>query len=208
MTNIYDFIFQIKPGSFSCTRCMKSFKTAAPLEKHEKTHTECVYTDQIVVSLVKSAIEICISNGIHDDITITALSSYKIDAKSITALKDYLNSLKSNNAEIIYNRLFNDVTKNSQKYFLLPERASNVLCLKFTEFVISSLNKKEIVEQINTKNLTEKEVEGLKYLGGYVIRKLFMKLKTTKNKQETDEQAMQILQAVKAEKKSNVSILR
>ena len=157
--------------------------------------------------LVKSAIEICISNGIHDDITITALSSYKIDAKSITTLKDYLNSLKSNNAEIIYNRLFNDVTKNSQKYFLLPERASNVLCLKFTEFVISSLTKKEIVEQINTKNLTEKEVEGLKYLG-YVIRKFFMKLKTTKNLQEIDEQAMQILQAVKAEKKSNVSILR
>ena len=104
--------------------------------------------------------------------------------------------------------MFNDVTKNSQKYFLLPERASNVLCLKFTEFLISPLTKKEIVEQINTKNLTEKEVEGLKYLGGYVIRKLFMKLKTTKNKQETDEQAMQILQAVKAEKKSNVSILR
>ena len=59
--------------------------------------------------------------------------------------------------------------------------------------VITLLNRKETVDQITTKNLTEKEVEGLKYLGGYVIRKLFMKLKTVQNKQGSDEQAMQIL---------------
>ena len=81
--------------------CMKSFKTAASLEKHENKHKEHIYTDQIVVSLVKAATEICISNGIHDDSIIGALFAYKIDAKSITALKDYLNSLHSNNAEII-----------------------------------------------------------------------------------------------------------
>ena len=135
----------------------------------------------------------CISNGIRDDSIISALSAYKIDTKSITALKDYLNSLHSNNAEIIYNRLFDDVMKNSQEYISLPERASKVVCLKFTEFFITSLNKKETVNQVTTKNLTGKEVEGLKYLGGYVIRKLFMKLKTTKNKHGSDEQAMQIL---------------
>ena len=72
---------------------------------------------------------------------------------------------------MIYNRLFNDLMKNRQ----------------------------ETVDQKTTKILTEKEVEGLKYLGGYVIRKLFMKLKTVQNKQESDEQAMQILLAGKAE---------
>ena len=75
--------------------------------------------------------------------------------------------------------------KNSQQYFVLPERASKV-CMKFSELVINLLNRKETVDQITTKNLTEKEVEGLKYLGGYVIRKLFMKLKTVQNKQESD----------------------
>ena len=87
----------------------------------------------------------------------------------------------------------------------MPERASKVVCMKFSELVITLLNRKETVEQITTKNLTEKEVEGLKYLGGYVIRKLFMKLKTVQNKQESDEQAMQILLAGKAEE--NVFIL-
>ena len=89
--------------------------------------------------------------------------------------------------------------KNSQQYFVLPERASKVVCMKFSELVITLLNRKETVDQITTKNLTEKEVEGLEYLGGYVIRKLFMKLKTVQNKQESDEQAMQILLAGKAE---------
>ena len=45
--------------------------------------------------LVKSATEMCITNGIHDE-NISALSSYQINVKSITALKDYLNSLHSN----------------------------------------------------------------------------------------------------------------
>ena len=96
MANTYDLIFQIKPGSFICTRCTKSFKTATSLEKHEKSHKEDIYTDQHVVLLVKSATEMCITNGIHDENIISALSSYQINIKSITALKDYLNSLHSN----------------------------------------------------------------------------------------------------------------
>ena len=42
--------------------------------------------------------------------------------------------------------------KNSQECFLLPEMASKVVCFKFAEFVITSLNKKETVDQITTKN--------------------------------------------------------
>ena len=99
MANTYDLIFQIKPGSFICTRCTKSFKTATSLQKHEKSHKEDIYTDQHVVLLVKSAAEMCITNGIHSFIhenIISALSSYQINIKSITALKDCLNSLHSN----------------------------------------------------------------------------------------------------------------
>ena len=51
---------------------------------------------------LKSATEMCITNGIHDENIISALSAYQININSITALKDYLNSLHSNNAEIIY----------------------------------------------------------------------------------------------------------
>ena len=128
MANTYDLIFQIKRGSFICTRCTKGFKTATPLEKHEKSHKEDIYTDQHAVLLVKSATEMSITNGIHDENIVSALSAYQINIKSITALKDYLNSLHSNNAELIYNRLFNDLMKNSQQYFVLPERASKVVC--------------------------------------------------------------------------------
>ena len=85
MANTYDLIFQIKPGSFICTRCTKSFNTATSLEKHEKSHKEDIYTDQHVVLLLKSATEMCITNGIHDENITSALSSYQINIKSITA---------------------------------------------------------------------------------------------------------------------------
>ena len=80
----------------SSVQDVQSFKTATSLEKHEKSHKEDIYTDQHVVLLVKSATEMCITNGIHDENIISTSSSYQINIKSITALKDYLNSLHSN----------------------------------------------------------------------------------------------------------------
>ena len=74
--------------------------------------------------------------------------------------------------------------------------------MKFVELLISSGNKKEISNEITTKDLTEKEVAGLQYLGGYVLRKVFMKIKLGKTS-EFSKQAMELLMLGKtSEKKS------
>ena len=179
---------------------MKTFKRLPALEKHTKSHNDDpFYTNQLVFSFVSKAMEMCISSGVHANTIVDAIKSYKIDENSISVLVKYLNSVKKNNVEMFYNKLFNDIIKSSGRYFSLPEKASKVICLKFVELLIASLNKKEIVENITIKNLTEKEVAGLQYLGGYVLRKIYMKLKLSEhNKLESNQQAMEILSTAKS----------
>ena len=126
------------------------------------------------------------------------INSYVMDPTAASVLADYLNSVKMASVENLYNRLFNDIMKQSRKYFLLPEKASKVLAIHFVELIITSRNKKEIVDEITTKILTEKEIAGLQYLGGYVLRKLFMTLKTTKSDSKCSQQAIDILLTAKS----------
>ena len=108
----------------------------------------------------------------HSSIIINAIELCTIDENSISVLVNYLSSTKISNVEILYNRLFNDIVRNSESYFVLEEKVPRVISLKFVEILIGSLNKKEIVDGIATKNLSEKEVAGLHYLGGYVLHKI------------------------------------
>ena len=84
--------FRLNLDHSSVQDVQRASKQQLPL-KNTKSH---IYTDQHVVLLVKSATEMCITNGIHDENIISALSSCQINIKSITALKDCLNSLHSN----------------------------------------------------------------------------------------------------------------
>ena len=122
---------------------------------------------------MKKAKEMCTTSGLHSSTIINAIELYTIDENSISVLVNYLNSTKISNVEILYNRLFNDIVRNSESYFVLEEKASRVISLKFVEILIGFLNKKEIVDGIETKNLSEKEVAGLHYLGGYVLHKIY-----------------------------------
>ena len=118
-------------------------------------------------------------------------------------LVNYLNSTKISNVEILYNRLFNDIVRNSESYFVLEEKASRVISLKFVEILIGFLNKKEIVDGIATKNLSEKEVAGLHYLGGYVLHKIYRNLKFLEQKSENNQQTMEILLSIKSSEQSS-----
>ena len=144
---------------------MKNFKTSKGLEQHGKTHIDTTYTKQVVYGLVPKAkaCELILLSRVHAGDICEALEAYT------HSLLNYLNTVKMNNVENLYNRLFNDVMKNSGKYFQLAKRAFVVLSTKFVEVLISSKNKDEMNDNIVTKNLTEKEIAGLQYLGGYVL---------------------------------------
>ena len=139
----------------------------------------------------------------HSGQLIKEIKTYKIDEKSVVELATYLNSIKMKDVEKLYNRLFNDVMKNGSKYFELSRRAATLLSIKFVEVVITSKNSEDTLREIVTKNLDEREIAGMQYLAGYVLRKVYMKLKCCpKNKSEESQQAMSLILAGKLTEKN------
>ena len=158
--------------------------------RHAKSHIDTSYSNQIVISLVLKAKDNIISCGVHCPEIIKELQSYSINEKSVAELVTYLNSIKMKNIETLYNRMFNDLMKNSDKFFQWPRKAATVLCMKFVEIIISSKNKEEISDEIITKNLNNKEIAGMQYLAGYVMRQVFIKLRCSIKNIAESQQAM------------------
>ena len=57
------------------------------------------------------------SSGLHSDGITEELKQYSIEEKSVTYLTSYLNTIKMKDTEQLCNRMFNDLMKNSGKYF-------------------------------------------------------------------------------------------
>ena len=119
--------------------------------------------------------DIIYSGGIHAATLLEEVKSYSPDDSTVEELANYLNSVKMKDTETLYNRMFQDLMRKSQEYFRkLSWKAAAVLMMKFVEIIISSQNQNEITDAITTKNLSEKEVAGMQYLAGYVLRKIFL----------------------------------
>ena len=64
------------------------------------------------------------------------------------------------------------------------------------------------IDEIVTKNITDKELAALQYLGGYVLRHMYTKYRNSKNyKCEEYQEAMALLLAGKTETNSNAKIV-
>ena len=81
---------------------------------------------------------------------------------------------------------------------MLNYRDGTVICRKLGEFLFSKSlqDSTNIVDIINTKNISERELGGLQYLSGYVVvHKLFQKERNSKHyKSSASQEAMAILQ--------------
>ena len=78
---------------------------------------------------------------------------------------------------------------------------SQIILRKFSDLLLSSINKEEELATASTKNISLKELASLQYLGGYVLRNLFKKYRNSRNfKKEEYQQAMALLKAGKTEK--------
>ena len=111
-----------------------------------------------------------------------------MNQEEIEKLVAYLNSHQIKNTVLFYNRLFNDLMLKSKEFFVNRNiRTANVLMMKFVEVLIANRNEKVVPTEITTKSLSEKEIAGTQYMGGYVLRKVFYsinnKIKTDYNKQ-------------------------
>ena len=70
--------------------------------------------------------------------------------------------------------------------------------MQLGEVIFVKLNKTEVTERIPTP-ISEKEMDGLNYLAGYVIQKLMKKMKKHKDEKQAEKQAVFPSLIVKAE---------
>ena len=114
------------------------------------------------------------SSGLHSDGITEELKQYSIEEKSVTYLTSYLNTIKMKDTEQMFNRMFNDLMKNSGEYFFKLSPAATIICMKFVEMIITSKNKEEMPDEVCTKNLSEKEIAGMQYLPAMYCERFFL----------------------------------
>ena len=148
--------------------------------------------------MVKGAKEKIIESQLYTHEINSKLAVYNMSEEEAVKLTEYLNKTKIDNTELLYNRLFHDLMAKSSEYFLLPKDIASLLCTKFVEIVIfsNSSDKDTAAKLTTTKSLSEKEIAGMQYLGGYVLRKLYFQVKNGKLEQKSQVLDM-ILSATK-----------
>ena len=116
----------------------------------------------------------------------------------------YKGLLKSGNAERFYTNFYTTIVLNSRTTFQgLSEKAATLLSTKVADCMVAQRKEKtETVSPSTTCKLSDKEMAGLQYIGGYVLHKLFNKLNTNHN--PNSHQCAAILKAGKSEKESDV----
>ena len=91
--------------------------------------------------------------------------------------KIYQELMKKKNQEQFYAKFYSTVPLNSCIYFTGPSRNSaTLLSTKLADVMLTYSKEKAVITVRNFKfDLTEKEMAGLQYIGGYVLHKLHNK---------------------------------
>ena len=91
---------------------------------------------------------------------------------------------KKHDAEYFYSNYFNTIVKESEKYFLNIEKAaSTLLASRLSDKLFSFFRTpqdKFVNSKIKPKPINQRELDGLQYLSGYVIRTLLKRAKNSK----------------------------
>ena len=93
---------------------------------------------------------------------------------------------KKHDAEYFYSNYFSTIVKESEKYFLNIEKsASTLLASRLADKLFSFFKTpqdKLVNSEIKPKPINQRELDGLQYLSGYVIRTLLKRAKNSKNR--------------------------
>ena len=112
---------------------------------------------------------------------------------------------KKGNAEKFYSDFYGEVSVNSCRFFTgLSRNAATLLTMKVADSMVAHCKKQNQPSSINTNSkvnqqctLSDKEVAGLQYLGGYVLQNLYRK--HARFDSTESQQAMLIIKAGKKE---------
>ena len=104
---------------------------------------------------------------------------------------------KKHDAEYFYSNYFSTIVKESEKYFLNIEKsASTLLASRLADKLFSFFKTpqdKLVNSEIKPKPINQRELDGLQYLSGYVIRTLLKRAKNSKTHLLRENQIISIL---------------
>ena len=188
-------------GCFDCSLCAKKYKTASGLarhisQKHEGSSSDLLFNKDTLTSLVSKAKEI-----IYDDLCWSTqqreiISKFEHIEKEQSILFEEIYKIckdfnKNRNATQFFASYYANVASKSSIFFSnLPRASSTTLAIQLGETVLCHLTEKNSIDKPNPSPITDREVDGLQYLSGYVIHKLLKKTKAKCNYNSVDNQAV------------------
>ena len=93
----------------------------------------------------------------------------------------YDSFISKGNSEDFYATFYGEIALNSSKYFKgLFQRAATLFATKLADTLLGH------AKDVTTVSLSENELAGMQYLGGYVLESLHRKHRTSKHKATTE----------------------
>lgn len=124
---------------------------------------------------------------------------------------DVCKKINFKNTESFYISFYNTIVRESTGYFhQVANKCATIVTRKLGDelmkFVTTKRNPE--VEEIVTKNLSEKEVSALQYLGGYVLHNLYRKCRnSSKYKDNAHQEIMSLLLAGRTDSNPNSKLV-
>lgn len=190
-------------GSFNCSLCKKKYKTANGLARHTSHKHEgsndidFIFTEDLITTLVSKAKE-CICNDLCWNVEQRdIMSKYCHSEKDLGILFEEVYKIckdfnKNRNATEFFTSYYANVVANASRFFSsLPHASSTTLAIQLGETILCHLTEKsKNIAKPKPSPITDREIDGLQYLSGYVIHKLLKKTKAKCNYNSVDNQAV------------------
>lgn len=205
-----------------CDLCRKKCKSKSGLKRHmtckhkdvresiDVTNEEqqCQLTADILTRMVNEvkyrlSDNKVFSKSLRDELRAYNFTSIGEETEEYSELQTIFKHLvKKRNPEKLYSMYYSTVPLNSTRYFVgLSRNAATLLSTKLADHMLAySKEKAEMTVPTFNINLTDKEMAGLQYLGGYVLHKFHNKHAQPKTCPSSEsQQSMSVLKAGKEE---------
>lgn len=166
----------------------------------------------VFAQLVKDTKQNIIQREVFDKSLKDEVNDYCVElgetTSEFTTVQNLYDSfISKGNSEAFYAKFYGEIALNSSKYFKgLSQRAATLFATKLADTLLGhakeGLKKNSAKDVVTTVSLSENELAGMQYLGGYVLQSLHKKHRTSKHKATTEsQQAILILTACRLQDK-------
>jgi len=201
--SIFFFLFKVTTtGLYNCTNCSKTFKTIGGLTRHSnrlhnsgtfasekikgksKQQTLTLLTEVNLKELVKKTQYFFKNNKCYPTEMMQELSSYQF--VSSPQLLEQLNVIgssymKAKDTDDFFETYYATIVMCAKDYFDIEPPLCTLLATKLCETLLTHLKGPPEEKVLKASVITDRELDSLQYLSGYVVRKIIKKAKNSTN---------------------------